>query len=153
VSRDSDSDDDDDESDGGHYKELDVRFENLKQTISNLEKLYLLIQKEPLACPWRSYSYHLDPRYESKASSDCYNAGCELVEDDALFLRLKRASIERTKRVAVWLKSTHMTAGVTPLERLGQARLLQDSGSRSATGMPDARPDVNEESQQTSGFR
>jgi hypothetical protein len=126
VSTDSDSDDDnDDESDGGRYKELDVRFETLTQTISNLEKLYLLIQEEPLACPWRSYSHYLDCWYESKASKDCYNAGCELVEDDALFLRLKRASIERTKRVAVWLKSTHMTAGVTPLERLGQARLQE----------------------------
>jgi hypothetical protein len=128
-----------------------VRFENLQQTISNLEKLYLLIQEEPLACPWRSYSHYLDPWYESKASKDCCNAERGLVDHDALFLRLKRASIERTKRVAVWLKSTHMTAGVTPLERLGKAR-LQGNESRSHTGVLDACPDPSEASQQTSGF-
>jgi hypothetical protein len=128
-----------------------VRFENLQQTMSNLEKLYLLIKEEPLACPWRSYSHYLDSWYEFKASKDCCNAGCELVDDDALFLRLKRASIERTKRVAVWLKSTRMTSGRTPLEHLGKAR-LQDNGSRSDTGVLDACPDASEASQPTGGF-
>jgi hypothetical protein len=127
-----------------------VRFENLKRTMSNLENLYSLIKEEPLECPWRSYSHYLDPWYESKASRDCHNAGVELVDNNAVLLRLKRASIERTKRVALWFKSTHMTTNFTTLERLSQIRPPHNK-IRTGTSVLDAYPDVHEESQQIGG--